>query len=113
VELEKLLANHDSARLAERLLRIGVPCGAVLDLPDVLTAPHTVHRRMVEEQGAYKGTGIPIKMSRTKGSVRLTPRQFNQDGADVLKEAGYSPAQIEALAQSGAFPTERRKGGAE
>jgi crotonobetainyl-CoA:carnitine CoA-transferase CaiB-like acyl-CoA transferase len=67
----------------------------------------------VEKDGAYSGTGIPIKMSRTKGSVRLTPRAFNQDGADVLKEAGYSPVQIEALVQAGAFVTERRKGGAE
>ena len=113
VELEKLLANHDSAKLAERLLRIGVPCGAVLDLPDVLVAPHTEHRRMVEKNGSYSGTGIPIKMSRTKGGVRLTPRAFNQDGADILREAGYSAAQIEALTQAGAFVTERRKGGSE
>jgi crotonobetainyl-CoA:carnitine CoA-transferase CaiB-like acyl-CoA transferase len=112
-ELERLLANHDSAQLAERLLRIGVPCGAVLDLPDVLAAPHTEHRRMVEKNGVYSGTGIPIKMSRTKGAVRMTPRTFNQDGADILREAGYSTPQIEALTQAGAFVTERRKGGGE
>jgi crotonobetainyl-CoA:carnitine CoA-transferase CaiB-like acyl-CoA transferase len=113
VELEKLLANHDSALLADRLLRIGVPCGAVLDVPDVLGAPHTTHRAMVEKDGAYSGTGIPIKMSRTKGRVRLAPRRFNEDGADVLREAGYSAAQIDALAKAGAFVTERRKGGGE
>ena len=113
IELERLLANHDSARLADRLLRIGVPCGAVLDIPDVLAAPHTIHRGMVAEEGVYRGTGIPIKMSRTKGRVRMAPRKFNQDGADVLREAGYTAAEIEALAQSGAFVTERRKGGGE
>jgi crotonobetainyl-CoA:carnitine CoA-transferase CaiB-like acyl-CoA transferase len=113
VEIERLLANHDSARLADRLLRIGVPCGAVLDVPDVLAAPHTMHRAMVAKDGVYSGTGIPIKMSRTKGSVRLSPRKFNEDGADVLREAGYSAAQIEALTKSGAFVTERRKGGGE
>jgi formyl-CoA transferase len=112
-ELERLLANHDSARLADRLLRVGVPCGAVLDVPDVLAAPHTVHRDMVAEDGVYRGTGIPIKMSRTKGRVRMTPRKFNQDGADVLREAGYSAAEIDALAKSGAFVAERRKGGGE
>jgi crotonobetainyl-CoA:carnitine CoA-transferase CaiB-like acyl-CoA transferase len=68
---------------------------------------------MVEKDGAYSGTGIPIKMSRTKGKVRLQPRAFNQDGADILREAGYSAAQIEALTQAGAFVTERRKGGGE
>jgi formyl-CoA transferase len=113
IELERLLANHDSARLADRLLRIGVPCGAVLDIPDVLAAPHTIHRGMVAEEGVYRGTGIPIKMSRTRGRVRMAPRKFNQDGADVLREAGYTAAEIEALAQSGAFVTERRKGGGE
>lgn len=112
-ELERLLANHDGTRLADRLIRLGVPCGAVLDVPEVLTAPHTKHRAMVLEEGAYQGTGIPIKMSRTKGSLRATPRRFNQDGADILREAGYSATEIDALAKAGAFVTERRKGGGE
>jgi crotonobetainyl-CoA:carnitine CoA-transferase CaiB-like acyl-CoA transferase len=67
----------------------------------------------VEKEGVYSGTGIPIKMSRTKGAVRTTPRAFNQDGADILREAGYSTPQIEALTEAGAFVTERRKGGSE
>ena len=112
-ELERLLANHDGTRLADRLLRIGVPAGAVLDIPDVLAAPHTQHRQMVVEDGVYQGTGIPIKMSRTKARLRMAPRRFNQDGADILRDAGYSVAEIAALEKSGAFVIARRKGGGE
>lgn len=113
VELEALLANHDGARLADRLLRIGVPVGAVLDVPDVLSAPHTIHRQMVVADGVYQGTGIPIKMSRTKGRLRSTPPHFNADGAAILREAGYSDAEIAALKEAGAYVTKRRKGGGE
>lgn len=112
-ELEQLLANHDGVRLAERLIKAGVPCGAVLEIPDMLAAPHTKHRAMVVEDGPYRGTGIPIKMERSQGAVRFGPRRFNQDGGDVLREAGYSDGEIEALARSGAYVTERRRSGGE
>lgn len=111
VELEKLLLNHDGVRLADKLLRIGVPCGAVLDLPDVVDAPHTKHREMILDQDGYRGTGIPIKMGRTKGALRHGPRKFNQDGDTVLREAGFAADEIAALKKSGTVPAERRKGG--
>jgi formyl-CoA transferase len=111
VELEKLLLNHDGVRLADKLLRIGVPAGAVLDLPDVVDAPHTRHREMIIDRDGYRGTGIPIKMSRTKGALRHPPRKFNEDGDAVLKEAGFSADEIAALKKSGTVPAERRKGG--
>ncbi|MGQ0664974.1 MAG: CaiB/BaiF CoA transferase family protein [Pseudomonadota bacterium] len=110
-ELGRLLAAHDGVALADRLLRIGVPAGAVLDLPEVLAAPHTRHRRMVVSEGVYSGTGIPVKLARTAGRVRLAPRRFNEDGAAVLGEAGYSPAELAALEAAGAVVTSRRKGG--
>ena len=112
-ELEVLLASHDGAQLAERLIRIGVPAGAVMEIPEVLADSHAVHRRMVVKDGDYRGTGIPIKMSRTPGSVRRTPPRFNRDGAAVLAEAGYSTAEIKALAEKEILADKRRKGGGE
>jgi|GEM_PF-1468820 len=113
IELERLLLNHDGVRLADRLMRLGVPAGAVLDIPDVLNSPHARHRQMVLADGDYQGTGIPIKMSQSRARLRFRPPAFNQDGADILREIGYTPADIEALRKAGAFVTERRKGGVE
>ena len=111
--LELLFANHDGARVADKLIRNGVPAGAVLDVAEVVAHPHTKHREMIVERDGYRGTGVPVKMSKNKGGVRWPTRGFNVDGAEVLREAGFSDAEIAQLQASGVSPKERRKGGAE
>jgi len=73
-ELERLMAPHDGAALADALVRVGVPCAPVLDVPAALAQAHTAHRGMVVElPGGYRGLGSPIKLSRTPASYRHTP----------------------------------------
>jgi formyl-CoA transferase len=95
------------------LLDKGVPCGPVLDVPDVLDHPHTRHREMVVERGGYRGTGNPVKLSRTPASLRSTPPAFGSATREVLVEAGYSEAEIDALFASGAALETPRKAAAE
>ncbi len=47
--LEDYLAAHDGRELAERLIRLGVPCGAIATVDRVVEHPHTRHRGMVVE----------------------------------------------------------------
>jgi len=112
-ELEAGLASIDGEQLAMTLLDKGVPCGPVLDVPDVLTHAHTRHRGMVAERGAYRGTGNPVKLSRTPAGLRSTPPAFGADTRAVLAEAGYSAAEIDALFISGAALETPRKAAAE
>jgi crotonobetainyl-CoA:carnitine CoA-transferase CaiB-like acyl-CoA transferase len=100
-ELEPALAKVDGVKVAETLLGLGVPCGPILDVPDVVAHPHTHHRDMVIEEGAYRGFGTPLKMSRTPGGLRATPPAFGQDTRAILAEAGYSATEIEALVAEG------------
>lgn len=73
-ELERLMAPHDGAALADALVRAGVPCAPVLDVPAALAQPHTAHRGMVVElPGGYRGIASPIKLARTPASYRFTP----------------------------------------
>ncbi|MCY1535992.1 Acetyl-CoA:oxalate CoA-transferase [compost metagenome] len=72
-DLSALLAGHDAAGLADRLLRSGVPAAAVLTVDQALAHPHTRHRGMVLEQGDYRGVGSPIKLSRTPATLRKLP----------------------------------------
>lgn len=72
-ELSLLLASHDAAALADRLLRAGVPAAAVQTVDQALAHPHTRHRGMVLEQGDYRGVGSPIKLSRTPATLRKLP----------------------------------------
>ena len=43
---------------------------------------------MVVDIGPYRGTGSPIKMSRTPASYRLAPPRFGEHTAEILTEVG-------------------------
>lgn len=76
--LAGLLKAHDAQTLSERLLRAGVPCSGVLDIPQALRHPHTAHRRMVVSQDGYTGIASPVKLSRTPASYRRPPPALGQ-----------------------------------
>ena len=108
-ELETLLADVDGVTLCERLLAIGVAAGPILDVAQLMQHPHTRHREMAAEKGKYRGWGIPIKLSRTPGDIRRPPPKFGAQGREILTEHGFSPDEIQALAEAGVLVEERRR----
>jgi crotonobetainyl-CoA:carnitine CoA-transferase CaiB-like acyl-CoA transferase len=108
--LEVRLAGLDGRSLADRLLEEGVPCGPVLEIPEVAEHPHTLHREMLLDTDGYRGFGVPVKLSRTPGGLRSTPRSFGADTREVLAEAGYDADEIDGLVEAGAA-LDRPKGG--
>jgi crotonobetainyl-CoA:carnitine CoA-transferase CaiB-like acyl-CoA transferase len=107
-ELESLLLKRDGQALCDALLAEGVPAGPVLDIPAVMAHPHTLHRKMAVEADGYRGFGVPIKLSRSKTGVRSTPKGFGADNRAILAEAGYAPAEIEKLIESGIVPAKAK-----
>jgi formyl-CoA transferase len=108
-KLAALLVDHDGEDLCRRLLAAGVPAGPVRDVAQVWNDPHTRHRAMAAEVGGHKSWGVPIKFSRTSGTIGRTPPRFCAHGREVLRENGYSEAEIDALARAGALIEERRR----
>jgi len=106
--IEAKLSALDGDELCDRLLREMVPAGPVNAIPEVMTAPHTVYRKMRVELDGYQATGIPVKMSRTPGSVRAKPPEYGADGRDVLHHAGYTDAEIAKLIDGGVVLERRR-----
>jgi crotonobetainyl-CoA:carnitine CoA-transferase CaiB-like acyl-CoA transferase len=100
-ELRALLEAHlqevDGEQLCHDLLAAGIPAGAVRAIPQVLTAPHTLHRDMVVQAEGVPGIGIPIKLSRTPGRAHSAPPRFGQHTRELLIEHGYDAAAIDAL----------------
>lgn len=88
VALEQLLAQHDGASLAVRLNAAGVPAGPVLTLGQLVEHPHTHHREMIVEMLNYRGTGSPIKLSRTPATYRLPPPAFGEHNEEIPKGQG-------------------------
>ncbi len=100
--IEALLAGRDAAALCEALLKAGVPAGPVHQLPEVLEHPHTRHREMVVEfDNGQQGLGIPVKLSRTPGSVQAPAPAIGQHTRQVLGALGYSAAQVDELLKQG------------
>lgn len=92
--MQGLLLEREGEPLTQSLLSMGVPAGAVLTIENVLTHEQTFAREMLVEKEGYKGIGIPIKFSRTPGSIKDIPPAFNQHCEEVLKNEGYSEADI-------------------
>lgn len=106
--LEAALADRDGDEICEQLLQQGVPAGPVNTIPEVMTHPHTLHRGMRAELGDYAATGIPVKMSRTPGSVRRPPPAFSESAREVLAEAGFGADEVDRLFAEGVVLDRRR-----
>jgi crotonobetainyl-CoA:carnitine CoA-transferase CaiB-like acyl-CoA transferase len=102
--LRELLAEPISTRkrheLSEALVGRGVPATPVHHVGEALTDPQVRHREMVVERDDYRGIGIPIKLGRTPGNVRSTPREQGADTRRILASLGCSEEQITALVEA-------------
>jgi formyl-CoA transferase len=82
----------------------------VQSIDQALTSAHTVHRGDVIEKDWYKGVASPIRLARSKPTLRRTPPKFSQHTVEVLGEFGYSKSEIDALIAKGfVCGTERKR----
>ncbi len=108
-ELAAVFSQHDAEPLCNRLLAAGLPVGPVQKIDQALTNDHTVHRGDVIARDWYKGVASPIRMQRSKPSLRCTPPKFSQHTREVLGEFGYASGEIDILIASGAVCGSERK----
>ncbi len=106
--LTELLADKDGEAVCRQLLESGVPAGPVLDTAQVMASAQTRHREMAVERDWYRGTGIPIKFSRTPGSVRSLPPKFSAHAREILAEHGFGEDDIRRLSEAGVLVEKRR-----
>ncbi|MEM8951247.1 MAG: CoA transferase [Pseudomonadota bacterium] len=110
-ELEDTLAPHfkphSSADLLQRFEAVGVPAGPVYDVLQMQADPQVRAREMVTtvnhaREGEVETIGLPIKFSDTPGKVRHGAPVYGQHSREVLKQAGFDDAELEALLAEGA-----------
>src|SRR5699024_3787050 len=99
--LEDLMRESSSADLARQLIHAGIPAGPVQDIAAMSDHPHTHHREMIVDIGEYRGTGSPIKMSRTPPTYRTPPPEHGADSRAVLDRLGIERQTQERLFAEG------------
>lgn len=110
-ELVEILSNktrqHATQDLLAALDAAGIPAGPVNRIGEMLADPHVLAREMVVETvhpvaGPTRALGVPVKLSQSPGSVRRPAPLLGEHTREVLHEAGYRDAEIDALVAAGA-----------
>lgn len=96
---EELLKRNRDEWL-ERLRAVGIPCGRVNDMEEVLNHPQLVHRGLVRTidtlHGRVNEIDNPIRFSGHTSKMHYVP-ELGEHTAKILAELGFSDEQIKEL----------------
>ncbi len=103
--LQEYFLTKPSSHWVEVLQAVNVPAGPINDLADVFSDPQVLHRKMLLEMPhptlkSIKQTGLPLKFSVTPGGLDRHPPLLGEHNREILKDLGYSAADVEKLAEN-------------
>ncbi|MBI3752209.1 MAG: CoA transferase, partial [Chloroflexi bacterium] len=99
-------AGATSAMWLARLEAVGIPCGPILDVVEAFEAPQAraLGSRVPVQHpvlGSVDQVASPIRFEGLASAVRVAPPLAGEHADEILREAGYSDAEIERLATEG------------
>jgi crotonobetainyl-CoA:carnitine CoA-transferase CaiB-like acyl-CoA transferase len=100
--IEAVTRTKTSAEWIEELNQAGVPSGPINNMQQVFADPQVQHLNITRHVthpvlGDQEVIGQPIKLSRNEWEIRTASPEKGQHTDDVLREIGYSDAEIAAL----------------
>ena len=105
--IQAYFSQKDSEDMMRRLIAADVMAAPVNTYHETFTDPQVQHNQMAVEVnharvGKLKVGGIPAKLKKTPGAVRLAPPTLGQHTREVLQELGLNDVDMERLLQTGA-----------
>jgi crotonobetainyl-CoA:carnitine CoA-transferase CaiB-like acyl-CoA transferase len=104
--VQEIIATRSCDEWSELLTGLGVPCAPINTLKDVLDHQHTADRGIVLDYvhpalGPLKTIAMPIMFDAAPRDLKSPPPMHGEHSRAVLRELGYSPAEITLLAKAG------------
>jgi formyl-CoA transferase len=105
-EIDKSLLAKTSAEWVEILNAAGVPCGPIYTMDQVFADEQVKHLGVATpvvhpKLGTIHLLGQAVKLSRTPAAIAAASPERGEHSAEVLREAGYSAAEIEQFKTKG------------
>jgi crotonobetainyl-CoA:carnitine CoA-transferase CaiB-like acyl-CoA transferase len=105
-EIQAAFSRKDSEEMMRRLIAEDVMAAPVNSYGQTFADPQVKHNQMAVEVnharvGRVRVGGIPVKLKKTPGAVRLAPPVLGQHTREVLQELGIGDAEMERLRQRG------------
>jgi crotonobetainyl-CoA:carnitine CoA-transferase CaiB-like acyl-CoA transferase len=109
-QIEAHFAKHTAEELLDKLIPAGMPCSAAYKVSDVMESPHAKARGSVLEVdypgiGPVKSAANPIKLSDAPVETRLKSPMVGEHTVEIMREVGFSDADIAALRNAKAVAT--------
>jgi crotonobetainyl-CoA:carnitine CoA-transferase CaiB-like acyl-CoA transferase len=106
-DIQSVLATRDAADWLAAFERAGVPAGPVHSIGEALSHPQTRARGMVVDldhpvAGTTRALGPPVKLSATPPEVTRHAPSLGEHTREVLREAGFGDAEVDAMIAAGA-----------
>ncbi|MFC5587716.1 CaiB/BaiF CoA transferase family protein [Sporosarcina soli] len=100
--ISERLAKLESEEIFDTLDAVGVPCGPIHTIDQVVNHPQVKAREMILEVEHptvpnLKIPGFPVKLSDTPASLQKYPPLLGEHTEEILDQLGFSPEQIEEL----------------
>ncbi|HEY8347813.1 MAG TPA: CoA transferase [Symbiobacteriaceae bacterium] len=104
--LEPVLATRTADEWIAAMWAEGIPGGPINTIDRVFADPQVRHLDMVQRithptAGEVSLVGSPVHFGGRRGEVRRHPPLLGEHTREILAEAGYTPAEIDALLAAG------------
>jgi formyl-CoA transferase len=105
--IQNIVGEMDTATLMRRLDEAEVPCGPIYTVEEAFNDPQARYLELGQRVTTTDGEEItlprqPFRLSRTPSAIAVRTPEFAEHTDEVLREFGYSPAEIKEFRERGA-----------